>query len=274
MYAKNNDKSVPVINNSPHREREKISCIVGTKNAEIDIGECLESIKWADEIVVVDDFSTDHTIKIAKKYTDNIYQQKFVGYAQQRQYALGKTSHRWVLSLDADERITPGLREEILERLSNTGENNGFFIRRLNIFLGKAVRHCGWYETDNLRLFNKEKTTYDTTFKYLDPKVVAGSIGELENDMIHYTCKDIRNYMERVKVWASLNAEDLVTKKLRITFLTAPFYFLFKPALVFGHKFFLKGGYSDGRVGFLISLISAYTYFLSYVKVWQKQHAS
>ena len=262
----------PSVNKDSHKGVEKISCIVGTKNAERDIRECLESVRWADEIIVVDDFSTDRTVEIAGEYTDNIYQQKFVGYAQQRKYALEKTSHRWVLSLDADERITPELREEIMKRLSDTKEHSGFFIRRLNIFLDKAVKHCGWYETNDLCLFDKERIIYDTTLKYLDSKVVVGSIGKLKNDMTHYTCRDISNYMERAKLWASLNAEDLITKKLRITFLTALFYFLFKPPLVFGYKYFIKGGYLDGRVGFLVSAISAYTYFLSYVKVWQKQH--
>lgn len=252
--------------------REKISCTVGTKNAENDIRECLESVKWADEIIVVDDFSTDRTVEVARQYTDKVFQNKMTGDPEQRDFAIRQASYRWILSLDADERVSPQLRDEMLEKLSYPQEASGFYLRRLNIFLGKPVKHCGWYEVNNTRFFNKEKARYDTTFKYWMRMEVSGPMGVLKNDLLHYTCRDLRDYFNRVNLWSTLNTEDLIIKGKRVTCLNSPYYFIFKPVAVFFYKYFLKGGYLDGFVGFLICAISAITYFISYAKLWEAQN--
>ncbi len=253
---------------------EKISCIVGSKNAEKDIGECLESVKWADEIIVVDDFSSDRTIEIAKRYTDKIFQKHLTGYTEQKDFGLQKTSNCWVLSLDADERVTKELEDEIVQKLSSPPEASGFLFRRLNIFLGKPVRHCGWYEANNLRLFDKEKIGYDLTMKYLESMKISGRLDVMEHDLIHYTCRSLDDYVKRMDLWAALNARDLFNKGVRVRPLTCGYYLLLKPAAVFLQKYFLKAGYLDGYVGFLICGLSAVTYFLSYNKLWKMERSS
>jgi glycosyltransferase involved in cell wall biosynthesis len=251
--------------------KEKISCIIGTKNAEKDIKDCLEAVKWCDEIIVVDDFSTDRTIEFARQYTDKVFQKHFRGYAEQKDFALQKTSNQWILSLDADERITPQLKDEILEKLSKSPEFSGFLFRRMNIFLGREVRHCGWYEADNLRLFNKEKVKYDLSLKYLEPMSVSGQLGVMKNDLLHYTCRSLDDYLKRVNLWSSLNAEDLFNKGVNINPLNSIYYFIFKPLAVFFQKYIFKSGFKDGFVGFLICGLSSITYFISYAKLWEKQ---
>ncbi|MDD5679703.1 MAG: glycosyltransferase family 2 protein [Candidatus Omnitrophica bacterium] len=251
---------------------EKLSCTIGTKNAAIDIRGCLESVKWADEIIVVDDFSTDGTVEIARQYTDKVFQKRLTGYTEQKNYALEKTSYRWVLSLDADERVTEELRDEISGKLSAEKDCSGYLFRRLNIFLGKEVRHCGWYEADNLRLFNKEKVGYDLGVKYLESMKVSGKLGVMKNDLVHYTCRRLDDYINRVNLWTTLNAKDLTAKGVRIRPVTAPYYFVFKPVVVFCYKYFIKAGFLDGFRGFLICGFSAFTYFISYAKLWEQEN--
>jgi len=254
--------------------REKISCTVGTKNAENDIRDCLEAVKWADEIIVIDDFSTDRTVEIARQYTDKVFQKKMVGDPEQRDFAIRQASHRWILSLDADERVSPQLRDEILEKLSHPAGFSGFYMRRLNIFLGRPVRHCGWYEVNNTRFFNKEKAKYDITLKYCMRMERSGPMGALKNDLLHYTCRNLQDYFNRVNIWSTLNTKDLIAKGKRVTCLNSPYYLILKPAAVFFYKYFFKSGYLDGFEGFLICAISAITYFISYAKLWESQNVA
>ncbi len=254
--------------------REKISCIVGTKNAEEDLRDCLESVKWADEVIVVDDFSSDRTIEIARQYTDKIFQKKMIGYPEQKDFAVQKTSFCWVLSLDADERVSPELRDEILDALSQPLEVSGFLFHRQNIFLGHEVKYCGWHEVTILRIFNKEKISFNTNLQYLDEFKISGRLGLMKNDLLHYTCRSLNEYFIRTNIWSTLNAKDLTNKGVRITPFNSLFYLFCKPCLIFIRKYFFKFGYLDGFSGFLICSLSAITYFLSYAKVWELQKGS
>jgi glycosyltransferase involved in cell wall biosynthesis len=251
--------------------REKVTCIVGAKNAENDIDHCLESVKWADEIIVIDDFSADRTLEIAREYTDKVFQKKMDGYPEQIGFAVNKASNRWVLVLDADERVTPQLKNEILKILSSPITVSGFLLRRLNNFEGRQIKHCGWYEKDNLRLFNKEEAIYDFRLKYLVTMHISGLLGTLDNDLVHYTCRSLYDYFKRINLWSSLNAEDLLSKGVHINYFNSAYYLLLKPCAVFFIKYFLKAGYMDGFPGFLICSLSGITYFLSYMKLWIRQ---
>ena len=155
--------------------------------------------------------------------------------------------------------------------MSETPRESGFFLRRLNIFLGKEIRHCGWYEKNNLRLFDKENINYDLSMKYLVRMNIAGTLGELDNDLLHFTCKDLYGYFKRMNLWSSLNTEDLIDKGYRITLVNNIYYFFIKPLAVFFYKYFLKLGFMDGFEGFLICSLSAFTYFLSYAKLRRRQ---
>ena len=134
----------------------KISVIIITSNEEINIEDCLHSVEWSDEIIVVDSQSQDKTVEIAKKFTTKVFIKKWEGYSAQKKYALSLAENEWVLSLDADERITPELRDEI--KLSIKKDFDGYKIPRENYFLGKHITGCGWNEDYQLRLFKKSKT--------------------------------------------------------------------------------------------------------------------
>lgn len=134
-----------------------ISAVVIAKNEQKNISRCLESVKWANEIVVVDDYSLDGTIDICRKYTQNIYQNKFVNYSLQKRFAFSKAGKDWILSIDADEVVPEGLKEEILKVLAQKDiSNNGYNVPRKTFFLGKWIRHCGWYPDYQLRLFKSD----------------------------------------------------------------------------------------------------------------------
>lgn len=254
-----------------NHSREKISVLVGAKNAENDIRDCLETVKWADEIIVVDDFSTDRTVELARQYTDKVFQKKMSAWPEQRHFAVSKASYRWILALDADERVTAQCRDEILEKLSGPLEFSGFQILRLNFFLGREVRHCGWYEAKNMRFFNKEKAKFDLNIKYLDGIEICGPVGLIKNRILHYTCRNLYDYFIRVNLWSTLNSQDLLNKGKRVTAFSSPCYLILKPIAVFFYKYFFKFGYLDGFVGFLICSISGITYFISYAKLWELQ---
>ncbi len=134
---------------------QKISVAIITKDEEHNIRDCLESVRWADEVVVVDNGSTDDTLKICREYRAQVYEEEWKGYSGQKNSAIGKARNEWVLSLDADERVTPDLCEEIAGALDGNPSVDGYFIARKNFFLGRWIKHCGWYPDFNLRLFRK-----------------------------------------------------------------------------------------------------------------------
>jgi len=139
---------------------ERISVTVITKNEEKKIRDCLESVRWADEIIVLDSLSTDKTTEICREYTDKVYQRPWPGHIEQKNRAIGFTSNKWVLSLDADERITPELEKEIRALQEGGMEFDGYEIPRLVFYMGKPVMHCGWYPARKLRLFDKTKSQW------------------------------------------------------------------------------------------------------------------
>ncbi len=134
---------------------EKITVAIITKNEERNIRDCLESVKWADEIVVVDNGSTDHTLSICKEYGARIFQEEWKGYSGQKNSAIEKAGNEWVLNLDADERVSPELRQEMQKCLEENQGVDGYWIPRKNFFLGRWIRYCGWYPDLNLRLFRR-----------------------------------------------------------------------------------------------------------------------
>lgn len=253
---------------------EKISVGIITKNEEKHIRQCLESVKWADEIVIVDGFSTDKTIKISQEYTDKIYQREFSGsFAKERDFLLSKTSNKWVFMVDADMVVPENLKQEILEKFTNKSINNysAFNFRALTIYLGKPIRHCGWFDPSYTRLFNKEKGEYDTELKYIDNFIPEGRVGIMKNYLIHYGFESLSEHLIRIDRYTTLNAEDLYSKGIRITLLNIIYYFLFKPTAVFLYKFIYKLGFLDGIHGFIVCSISAFVYLISYFKLWEIQ---
>jgi glycosyltransferase involved in cell wall biosynthesis len=243
---------------------EKISVIIITKNEELQIEECLKSVGWADEIILVDSESADKTIDIAKRYTDKIFVRKWEGFAPQKSYALSLANNEWVLSLDADERISEELKHEILNMDLNPFD--GYSIQRNNYFLHKHIKTCGWEKDAQLRLFKKCKTSVTNRLVH-EGFVVNGKTGTLKNPMLHFTYNTIESAFLKINHYSSLQALEKYKTKGRVTGFTITAHGIAS----FYKTFFALKGFKDGVHGLCIALIDSFTTFLTYMKIWELQ---
>ncbi len=245
---------------------EKISVIIIAGNEEKNIGDCLESVKWADEIIVVDSESLDSTVEIARRYTDKVFVRKWEGYASQKNYSMQKATNEWVLSLDADERVSPELRSEI-ESLDFT-KVDGFYIPRRNFFLGRVIRSCGWSPDFQLRLFRRSKTTL-TDRAVHEGFSVDGKREKLHGELIHYTHNTIAGTIGKINEYSTLEAKE---KADRVHVNGVKIFF--KPLWAFLQHFIVRRGFTDGVYGLMVSIIHAMTKTQVYMKIWEIQNAS
>jgi len=249
--------------------REKLSVIIITKNEEKNITDCLESIKWADEIIIVDAFSTDATIEIAKRYTNKVFQKEWIGFADQKNYALNLASNEWVLSLDADERVSEKLKAKLHNLLSNKIElekYSGYKIKRDNYFLGKKINSCGWNKDYQLRLFKKSLTKLTNRLVH-EGFEVTGEIGIIKESILHLSYKSFKEAIEKINHYSTLEALEKSTKQ-KSNFFTIIFY----PILYFAQHFIFRYGFIDGIYGFFVSLLHSWTKMLVQLKIWELQH--
>jgi glycosyltransferase involved in cell wall biosynthesis len=246
---------------------KKVSVIIITKDEESQIEECLKSVSWADEIIIVDAESTDRTIDIAKQYTKKIYTRRWQGYAPQKSYALGLANNEWVLSLDADERIPDELKNEILE--SGFNSCDGYIIPRENYFLHKHITSCGWGKDSHLRLFKKEKTSVTDRLVH-EGFIVNGKTGILKHPMTHFTYNSIEKAIAKINIYSSLQAMEMCTKKGKVT----GFTIISHGIAAFYKSFVALKGFKDGVHGFCIAFIDSLTNFLTYIKIWEIQNKS
>ena len=245
----------------------KITGLIITKNEESNIEECIKSISWCDEVIIIDSFSEDNTIEIAGRYTGNIFQNEWKGFAEQRKFALTKVSTEWIISLDADERCSSELKEEIRQLISRDSiSENGFFIPRENYFLGKKIRHCGWYPDLQMRLFRKQNAFVSNRLIH-ESYEVKGETGKLQNHIIHYTANSVSEYTEKINHYSSLSAIEKVNKR-KIGLM----YLLVKPKLEFLKKYIFQLGFLDGTEGLMISLFHMTTKSLTYMKIYELQN--
>jgi len=234
-------------------------------DVEDDIRECLETVKWADEIIVVNS-GTDRTAAIAREYTDKVLVKEWAGYGAQKQFALEAATNDWVLSVDSDERVPEELREEILRVLTNGSANAGFYIPRRGYFLGRWIKHCGWYPDYQLRLFRRSRARTDNR-KVHEGFVVDGAVGHLKSDLVHYTHPSIEKAIAKGREYAALEAVEKAGRK-RVNALLVVLH----PIYEFLNCFLLKLGFLDGVYGLMVSLIHAMSDAQVYMKIWEMQH--
>jgi glycosyltransferase involved in cell wall biosynthesis len=231
--------------------QNKISAVIITGNEENNIADCLKSVQWADEIIVVDSESTDRTVQIAKEYTDKVFIRKWKGYSDQKSYAISLAKNDWVLSLDADERVSENLAKEILE--TNLSPNNGYFIKRDNYFLGKLIRGCGWGNDMQLRLLKKSEAKLSDRIVH-EKFIVNGSVSNLKNSFTHFSYKNLNDAFAKINIYSTLEANEKVDKKT-VNILTV----LISPAFYFLHHFIIRKGFLDGIHGIIISYMHMVT---------------
>jgi len=242
-----------------------ISAIIITYNEEKNIRDCLESIKWADEIILVDSHSIDRTVDIAKEYTDKILNRTWEGFAAQKDFAYRQAKGDWVLSIDADERVTPELKNEILKVISEDKEAEGFKIPRRNFFLGKWIRTCHWYPDYQLRLFRNGKARMHFV-KVHEGFLVEGMTKELKHDLIHLTFENLADIYRKINYYSTLAAEEKWERKK-----VGAFSIFLHATAAFFTDFISRKGFKDGIHGFLVSTINMSTNLLTYIKIWEKQ---
>ena len=246
-------------------EKIPVSAVIITKNESSRIRECLESVAWAGEIIVVDDCSTDETVGIAREFTDKVFQKKMDVEGKHRNYAYGLASNEWVLSLDADERITPELRDEIIELLKNNPDCNGYTIPRRN-FMGRTwVRHGGMYPAAQLKLFRRGRFRYDEAAEVHPQAFMEYPRGVLKNDLLHYTYRDFTDAIAKLDRQTDLEAMKWFREKRKVGI----FATLRKMIDRFWRAYFSKQGYKDGVIGLFLAVNAGMYQFLSFAKYWE-----
>jgi glycosyltransferase involved in cell wall biosynthesis len=237
-------------------------CIICYNEAR-NIRRCLESVAWADEIIVVDSLSSDITVEIAREYTDFVFQRAWTGYADQKNHALSKAHGDWVLSLDADETIPLQLKEEILTEIARPRTKDGYRIPRRSFYQGRWIAHSGYYPDLQLRLFRRKKARW-VGGRVHERVEITGALGELKNDILHYPYKGvISGQLRTVDNFSDLMAADLYDRGKRFH----PLLLLSRPFFKFLEVYFLKKGFLDGVPGLVIAATSAYALFVRYVKL-------
>jgi lipopolysaccharide heptosyltransferase II len=235
----------------------KLSAVVVTRNEEKNIARCLHSLSFADEIIIVDSKSPDRTAAIAKKYTKKIFLRDFIDFSSAKNFGIEKASGQWILSVDADEAVTPGLRAKIGEIIHAGAGEDGYGIRRANFFLGREIKHCGWGRDYQLRLFRKKNNRFQGAVH--EAVRVKGLTGRIEQPLMHYSYTDSGSYFEKMNRYTSMQAEN-----------SKPFAaarMIMAPPLKFFSMYFLKLGFLDGWHGFVLCCYSAFSEFVKYAKM-------
>lgn len=252
------------------RKMNKLSVVIITKNEERNIADCLETVKWADEIVIVDSLSTDRTVEIAKKYTDKIFLRQFTNYGDQKNFGTEQASNLWILSIDADERISLLLKNEILNAIKQT-DYDGYWIPLLDYMFGKKIEHGGWYPQYHLRLYKKDKGKW--VREVHEFVTVNGKVGHLKNPLLHFSHLTISNFIQKLDRYTTMEAKNLFAQQKK----TNVFNIICLPLVVFIYKFFYRLGFIDGIHGLFLTVSLAYYHFAKHTKLWElwfKNHAN
>lgn len=247
----------------------KVSAVISAYNEEKNIENCLKSLKFADEIVIVDNGSQDKTIDLAKKYTDKIFSQKNnpKEIDMQKNFGFEKASYDWVLSIDADEEVSKELADEIKKIIKTKTKINGYYIPRKNIIFGKFIQHSGWYPDPQLRLFRKGKAKFVKTHVH-EPVKLEGEAAYLSSDLIHHHYNSIHEFLERtITLYAPNEAQDYLDKGYVFSYFDAIRF----PLNEFLSRFFARKGYKDGFHGLILSLLMAFYHFLIFAFIWEKK---
>lgn len=243
----------------------KISSVIITYNEERNIGDCLESLKWTSEIIIVDAFSSDRTVGIARVYTDKILQREWQGYSQQRNFGLSQASNEWVLFIDADERLSNALSYEIIEAITNdSGLYDGYYMPRQSFYLGRWITHGEWHPDLKLRLIKKDKGRWSGQSVH-EIIILNGKARRLKNSIYHYPYVDISHHLEKFNRYSSLFAQDAFKKNEKFKF----HQLLWRTFIRFIKAYFLKRGFRDGFAGFVIAVLQSFDVFLRYAKLYE-----
>jgi glycosyltransferase involved in cell wall biosynthesis len=239
--------------------------VVITLDEEARLRACLDSVAWADEIVVVDAESTDKTVQIARDFTDRVVVRPWPGFAAQKNFALDQASGDWLLSIDADEEVSAELKTEILDLLAGAPAADGYRIPRRNVMWGRWIRHGGLYPDWQLRLFRRGRGRFEERSVH-ESVTVEGRVDRLRGHLVHQSYRDVADFVTRSDRYTTLAAEEAVRRGARVG--TADL--LVRPLARFVSMYVLQRGFLDGRRGLLLAGLYAYYVFVRSAKIWER----
>lgn len=258
-----------------YRNMTRISACIISFNEEKKIEACLQSLQGvADEIIVVDSLSEDSTVKISKNYTDKVFKQLFLGYAEQKRFAVSKASNTWILSLDCDERISPELKTSILEikqSLDTSEACDAYAMARRTFYVYRWLNYC-WYPDKKIRLFHKQKANWVGENVHESVEVSSNNIGILDGDLHHYSFDSISDHIATLDKFSELGATDILARGKKVGLGTPISHAIW----TFIKLYIIKRGFLDGYAGFVVSVLSFMHVFVKYSKVicYQKLNRS
>ena len=257
-----------------------LSVAIITYNEELNLARTLAAVAFADEIVVVDSGSSDRTVEIAKSFNAHIYSQAWPGFSAQKNFAIRQCTGDWILSLDADEELSPELRTQIRTLLPSNPPVDAYFIKRRNLFLNRWIKHGGYYPDAKLRLFRRTAANFATPPKYEDRPVhetivFDGESARLDFDIIHHAYPSLSGYIEHMDRYSTLGAELLLAAGRTSDSWLAFYWNVFLvPYLTFLYNYILRWGFLDGREGLLLHLYHSAYVSWKYAKAWRTHQKS
>ncbi len=246
----------------------KLTVTVITRNESAHISAVLRSVAWADEIIVVDSHSTDDTVAIARQHATRVELRDWPGYSAQKNYAAELAANDWILSLDADERVTPELGAEIRELLEREPPARGYRVPRVTWYLGRWIRSTDWYPDYQLRLYDRRAGRWNGR-RVHESVDLQGQPGLLRHDLQHYAYRDLSHHLSTIDRYTTLAAEQWLAEGRR----TNAFEAAIHPPLAFLRNYILRRGLTDGGPGLLVSALNSYYVFLKLAKLWELQSA-
>jgi glycosyltransferase involved in cell wall biosynthesis len=246
----------------------RLSVVIVTRNEEERIRACLEAVAWADELIVVDAESEDKTASIARELTDHVIVRPWPGFAAQKNHGLDAARGAWILSLDADEIVSPALRAEIARIIELDGPADGYAVPRRNIFWGRWIRHGGLYPDWQVRLFRRGRGRFSERTVH-ESVQVEGAVGRLAGHLEHRSYRDVSDFLARADRYSTLAAEDFIARGRRVH----AWDFVLRPLGRFLGMYVLARGFLDGWRGFLLAALYAYYVLIRCAKVWERTRA-
>lgn len=240
-----------------------ISALAITYNEEVNIESYIKSLSFADEIIIVDSFSTDKTAELAKKYNIKFIQRKFDNFSNQKNFTINQAKYNWVTFFDLDEEIPPTLAQEIIDTVKSKKKLNAYYAKRNYYFMNKRIKYSGFQTDKAVRLFNKNHCKYNGNLVH-ETIETSEKIGYLKNSINHYTYKNFDTFNDKLTHYSKLQAQKLYDKNVRPNM----YHFLFRPFYRFTYQYFIRFGFLDGKEGFIISYVHAFSVFKRYVQLW------
>jgi len=247
----------------------RLSVVIVTRDEEDRIRPCLESVAWADELIVIDAESQDKTASIARELTDHVVVRPWPGYTAQKNFGLDLARGAWILSLDADETVSAALRGEIEAVVQRDGPRDGYEVPRRNIFWGRWVRHGGLYPDWQVRLFRRGRGRFGQRAVHESVRVDSGDVGRLAGHLEHRSYRDLADFLARADRYSTLAAEDWIAQGRRLH----AWDFVVRPLGRFLGMYVVGRGFLDGWRGFLLAALYAYYVLIRSAKVWERTRA-